>query len=110
MTLQARNDTGADDQFIFIQLLQSKVRTKGGWWSRFPYRNKSYYWDIRPGETMNESFQLRGRVSSQRRYKFSINRHHGVNDVERIFVYWPSSSSFTRNATVNLGDLEQYFE
>lgn len=110
ITLRARNDTGDADEFIFIQLLHSKVRIRNGWWAKFSYRRESYYWQLHRGDTMNEAFEMRGRASANRRYKFSIKRHHGVDDVEQIFVYWPSSSAYTRNATVNLGDLEQYFE
>ena len=110
-----------DDEFGLAQILlaSSKSRKKRGWWASFPWSKgndrTSGTINVWNNRTVNETFEMRGRGNADRRYQFRIkvtNRQLGPttsNDDEEMTIWFPSSTTYTSNTTLDLGNLYHYF-
>lgn len=93
----------------------SRVRIKGGTWSRLGNDrdrwvrfNSDGTWE-EPGRhgtgEWSGQFQLNMGCRYNRRYEFRIDRGYGAE----VHPQYPSASTWTRSQTIDLGNLAQYF-
>ncbi len=95
-------------QDIELRARSSKVRVKGGWWKRLSYWTS---WDIKKnGGKLVEDETLAFDCKAKRRYRlFFLRLSSGGKNAGDITCYYPSSRSWTKKTSINLGDVSRYF-
>lgn len=78
---------------------RSQVRTRLGTWGPLVLGS------VDPGKTYRWVSNLLFACNSLRRYRFRLEK--GVGD--RHTYYYPSSTTFTRSTTIDLGDVNRFF-
>lgn len=82
---------------------QSQVRTRLGTW-RIMWDTSS----VSSGEDYRGVVRLAFYCNAARRYRFRLQKG-GDTSAPKYTYYYPSSSTFTKNTTLNLGDLNRFF-
>ena len=82
---------------------KSQVKVQGEGWRPLGHRTRAR---VGPDRSQTVSLTLPGACSDQRRYRFQID----VVGHDESFVYeYPSTSGWTRDTTIDLGDVSRFF-
>ena len=79
----------------------SRVRNRTGWWKKLG----SWRGQARPGGTLTSTARLDFKCSANRRYRLYFSRSNSSD----VTCYYPSSTSYTTQTQLNLGDISRYF-
>ncbi len=114
INLKAEFDSTRFDQCQIV-LWRSKVRTKFGWWTNFPYKKgygeyaeqSSIFLDR--GQDFTAMYKMRARGSAKRRYQFQVGVSADGGSYTFFTVWIPSTTGYTQDSTIDLGNIDQYF-
>lgn len=81
---------------------QSRVKIRRLTWKRLG----SWSENVRPGGTLSSTVRLAFGCDAQRRYKLYFGRSGGGD----VSCYYPGPDRFTNSRSLNLGDIERYFD
>lgn len=105
-TIKVRN---AGTRTVSLRWENSEVRTKLGWWRRIYGAGVGIFRDppdpptfpVASGKSYSWIYETDFGCNANRRWRFRLERSDG----KQYMLYYPSSSSFSSNTTVDLGDL-----
>ena len=99
-----------------VRFKSSQVRTKRGYWVKFPYKKGGIVLDeevqevvLRRGQSYNGTFEFRQKCGKKRRYRIFLKwKEPGDDDFRSTTINWPSNSTYDESNCIMLGDLNEY--
>ena len=91
---------------VCISPINSKVKSKGGAWTRIWKDNK--WVPVKPGEKISHVYRATFGCKAKRRYTFTVvcNTNDTKNTSHAFYI--PSPTGWTTNQTIDLGDLGRF--
>ena len=96
---------------IAVAVGESQVRTRIGVWTTLKQKCPYEYYRMKGGEATRFVCELVQACSARRRYRLLVRLFGKTSPLhtEERWLYFPDSSSFTRNTTNDLGDVSRIF-